>query len=92
MGIQEDYTITIDGLLTTKDDWTYPAADVKRLRTLLEARETIDVECEMLEIFKIGRMAVEKYDLPFTKGEENQRYSISAYSDDDWDLLIKLDS
>lgn len=87
---QDDYTISIDGLFTKFDDWTYPQDDVQKLRGMLEAREAIDVKCQLLEIFGIGRMVVEKYDFPFTKGEENQAYRITAYSDDDWDLFIKL--
>jgi len=88
----DDYTISINGLFTKKDNWTYPKSEMIRLRNILEAREAIDVQCDLLEIFKIGRMVIEKYDFPFTKGEENQAFSISAYSDDDWDLFIKLDT
>jgi hypothetical protein len=34
-------------------------------------------------------MAIEDYALPFTKGVENQMYTIKAYSDDMFDLLVK---
>ena len=57
---------------------------------MLESRKAINVKCQLFEIFGIDRIVVEKFDIPFTKGEENQSYSISAYSDDDWDLLLPL--
>ena len=85
----DDYTISIEGLLTRFDQWTYPQDDVARLRAIVEARDTIDVKCQLFEIFGIGKIVVEKYDWPFTKGEENQAYRLSVVSDDDWDLLIK---
>jgi len=87
---QDDYTISIDGLLTTFDRWEYPQEDVQKLRRIVEAREPIDVKCQLLHLYGITRIVVEKYDFPFTKGEENQAYRLTAYSDDDWDLLIKL--
>lgn len=89
---QDDYSISIDGMLTRFDQWLYPQQDVERLRRIVEAREPIDVKCQLLEIFGIGRIVIEKYDFPFTKGEENQAYRLLAYSDDDWDLLIKLNA
>jgi hypothetical protein len=88
----DDYTINITGMLTKLDDWTYPKEDFKRLVEIAESREPIIVECDLLLYLGITRIVIEKYDFPFTKGEENQAYTISAYSDDDWDLFIKIDS
>lgn len=85
----DDYTININGLLSRFDDWSYPTDDVAKMRAIVEARSPIDVKCQLFEIFGIGKMVIEKYDFPFTKGEENQAYSITAYSDDDWNLLIE---
>lgn len=87
---QDDYSISIDGLFTRHDEWKYPQDDVRKLRGILEARKAIDVKCQLFEIFGIGRIVAEKFDFPFTKGEENQAYSIKAYSDDDWNLLLPL--
>lgn len=87
---QDDYNISIDGLFTRHEEWKYPDADVRKLRGMLESRKAINVKCQLFEIFGIDRIVVEKFDIPFTKGEENQSYSISAYSDDDWDLLLPL--
>lgn len=89
---QDDYSINIQGLLTRHDEWKYPTQHVQKLRKILEAREPIDVQCALFEIFGIGRIAIADYSIPFTKGEENQSYTLDAFSDDDWDLLIKLDS
>ena len=85
----DDYSINIQGVLKNKDDWNYPESDIKKLRTILESRETIDVLCPLFEIFEIVRIAVEKFDFPFTKSEENQAYKITAFSDDDWSLFIE---
>jgi hypothetical protein len=85
----EDYSIKIDGMLKTQDEWKYPYAAVNKLRELMEAKEPLDVLCPLLEKYHISRIAVEKYDFPFTKGMENQSYSITAYSDDNWSLLVE---
>jgi hypothetical protein len=85
----EDYSIKIDGMLKTQDEWKYPYEAVNKLRELMEAKEPLDVLCPLLEKYHISRIAVEKYDFPFTKGMENQSYSITAYSDDNWSLLVE---
>jgi hypothetical protein len=89
MWSNDDYKIDIVGLLSKFDEWAYPTEDVRRLRSLLESRSALFIKCELLEIFGIGKIVVENWDIPFTKGEENQAYSIKAISDDEWDLLIK---
>lgn len=86
----DDYSISIEGLLTRKETLSYPKEDVARLRALMESRDTIDVICPLFESLGITRIVVENYEFPFTVGEENQRYTISAYSDSDWDLFIPL--
>lgn len=88
----DDYTINIAGLLTKSDDWTYPFKAVQMLQRICEAREHIEVRSDQLNLFGISRLVIEKYDFPFTKGDENQAYTISAYSDDAWDLFLKLDA
>ncbi len=85
----DDYSISIEGLLTSTTG-LYPAADVARLRAMLEVRDTIDVICPLFETLGIRRIVIDKFNFPFTKGEENQGYQIQAYSDDDWQLFIPL--
>ena len=87
---KDDYAISINGLLTKWDDWSYPKDDVKKLREMLEVRDSLDVRSPLFELLGISRIVVERWDFPFTKGPENQYYSINAYSDDEWDLLIPI--
>lgn len=88
-----DYSIQIDGLLTVSgNDLAFPEADFAKLRRICEAREAIDVICPALERLGIYRMVIDKFSLPFTKGVENQKYSITAYSDDDFDLLLDINA
>lgn len=89
---QDDYAITINGLFTRHNTYEYPEADMKKLQRICEAREAIDVVCPAFVSLGIHRIVIESYDLPFTKGEENQNWSITAVSDDDWDLLLKVDN
>jgi hypothetical protein len=89
---QDDYRIQINGLLYNQsDDNVYPREDVGKLRYYCEAREGIDVECELFEIFGITRIVIEDYGIPFTKGENRQEYNITAYSDDSLKLLIDVE-
>ncbi|MEI6898256.1 MAG: DUF6046 domain-containing protein [Bacteroidota bacterium] len=88
---QDDYSITIDGLFIYHDDESrYPQEDVKRLIAICEAKEVIDIECPMLSNLKIDHMVIEKFDFPFTKGENSQRYTITGFSDDLTNLLEEI--
>lgn len=85
----DDYTIQLIGQLRNyEDDAEYPRQDVERLRRYCESREIIQVQCPLLEIFNITQMAIESYEIPFTKGEDMQAYTITAYSDALFELLI----
>ena len=44
--------------------------------------------CPLLEIFGISQLAIESWDIPFTTGRANQNYTIQAYSDDIYKLLL----
>jgi hypothetical protein len=58
------------------------------LREYLEAAESVHIVCDLLNnVFEITRIAIESYDFPFTKGIENQAFTIKAYSDDNYQLL-----
>lgn len=89
---QDDYSITIQGLFTVKDTYEYPVSDLEKLRAFCEAKEPIEVLCPLFEILGVNRIVIESYDLPHTKGEENQNWTISALSDDDWNLFIEIDN
>lgn len=86
---QDDYTIQIAGLFIGKTENEIPMADLGMLRNLCEAREVVEVECDLLEIFNIKYIAIEKFEFLHTAGRQNQQFSIKAYSDDDFSLLVK---
>ena len=86
---QDDWAINIQGVLTTPNSEEFPAEDLRRLVEYCTANEPLDVACPHLERIGVSKMVIERYSLPFTKGPENQTFTITAVSDDDWQLLIK---
>jgi hypothetical protein len=85
---QDDYEITIAGLLQNNEDPDCVNWEMFRLRDYLEAPESVHIVCDLLNnVFEITRIAIESYDFPFTKGMENQAFTIKAYSDDNYQLL-----
>ena len=88
---QNDYKIRIDGIMTTiGSSPKFPEEFQCKLMEFCESREAIDVICPAFERLGIHRIVITDWSLPFTKGPENQVYSINALSDDDWDLLVPL--
>lgn len=85
---QDDYDITIAGVFINTLD-KYPKEEMQKLRMFCEAQQTIDVRCPLFTIFNITKIAIESFDFPFTKGKENQMFTIKAYSDDMYNLLIE---
>ena len=89
---QDDHDITIAGVLIAEDN----AALVKlmnRLQEICAKAEAVDVICEYVnDSFGINKIAIESYDFPFTKGMENQSFTIKAYSDDSYELLEAIDN
>lgn len=88
--IQNDYDVNISGVLISDEANTLPESDLRRLRAYCEGRESVEVESALFTLFNIRRIAIEDYQFPFTKGMENQMYTIKATSDDfdDKKLLI----
>ena len=85
---QDDYDITIEGVLIGTDG-RYPSADVARLKNFCEAA-SVTALSPLLEVFGISRLVIESWEMPFTAGEANQNYSIKAYSDDIYKLLLGM--
>ena len=83
---QDDYTVRIEGILISRDG-EYPEEDVTMLKNFCEAGQ-VKALCPLLEIFGISHLAIESWDIPFTAGVTNQNYSITAYSDDIYKLLL----
>lgn len=85
---QDDYQVSIEGILMNTDSKDYPSADVQKLRRACEAARW-QVRCPIFEIFSINQIVVSSFDFPFTSGGGNQSYKISAYSDDVYKLLLR---
>ena len=86
---QDDYSVRIEGILMGMDG-KYPEADVAKLRSFCEAGHVKALN-PLLEIFGISQLAIESWDIPFTSGTINQNYTILAYSDDIYKLLLSRD-
>ena len=86
---QDDYSVRIEGILMGMDG-KYPEADVAKLRSVCEAGHVKALN-PLLEIFGISQLAIESWDIPFTSGTINQNYTIQAYSDDIYKLLLSRD-
>lgn len=87
---QDDYEVTIQGVVTGGEPDRYPEAYVRRLLELFDERQAIEVDQEVLLVFGIKYLAVESVSFPHTKGINNQNYEIKAYSDNPAELLIKI--
>lgn len=86
---QDDYTVRIEGILMSREG-KYPEEDVATLKNFCEAGH-VKALCPLLEIFGISQLAIESWDIPFTTGVTNQNYTITAYSDDIYKLLLSRD-
>lgn len=86
---QDDYTVRIEGILMSREG-KYPDEDVATLKNFCEAGH-VKALCPLLEIFGISQLAIESWNIPFTTGLTNQNYTITAYSDDIYKLLLSRD-
>lgn len=83
---QDDYEVTIEGVFIGTNG-RYPEADVARLKNFCEAA-SVTALSPLLEVFGISRLVIESWEMPFTAGQANQNYTIKAYSDDVYKLLL----
>ncbi|MBR7036255.1 MAG: hypothetical protein IKI25_10915 [Bacteroidales bacterium] len=84
---QDDYTITIGGVLTVDSQF----CELKDMIECCMAEESIKMICPYTqEAFGITHIAIESYDFPFTKGTENYQFTIKGYSDEAYSLLEEL--
>jgi hypothetical protein len=84
---QDDYEVNIAGVFMGEGE--LPEFHLRKLRDFCEARAIVEVESVLFSIFGITRLAIEDYSLPFTKGIENQSWSLKAYSDESFDLIVE---
>ena len=87
---QDDYDITIQGIMTEADEEKYPKGYIKSLLDLFNERQAVEVDQEILFIFGIKCLAIESASFPHTKGLGNQNFEIKAYSDTPMELLISI--
>ena len=84
---QDDYEINIAGVFIGKTG-ELPERELRVLKNICEARLAMNIKSKLLGLFGIFKIVIEEFSFPFTKGMENQMYTIKAYSDDNFDLLI----
>ena len=84
---QGDFRVTISGILMGEKG-EYPSEDVKTLRSFCEAGKVL-VKSPQMELFSITQIVVEDWNIPFTAGQANQAYTITAVSDDIYKLLLR---
>lgn len=89
---QDDYDVNISGVIIAEDAEKL-AVHLSNLRKVCNMAESVEIVSEYLNnpsTFGINRIAIESYDFPFTKGLENQSFTIKAYSDDSYKLLEEV--
>lgn len=87
---QDDYEVTIQGVISGSDESKYPDSYLRKLVELFDERQAVEVEQEILQVFGIHYLAIESASFPHTKGMNNQNYEIKAYSDNPVELLISI--
>lgn len=87
---QDDFEVTIQGVMTAVDESKYPEGYIRKLMELFDERQSVEVEQGILQVFGIHHLAIESASFPHTKGLNNQNYEIKAYSDRPVSLLIPL--
>lgn len=79
---QGDFENNISGVFINLGDKELPSDDLYQLQRFCIAREAIEAQCALFTLFNIQKIVIEEYQLPFTRGERNQMFSLRALSDD----------
>lgn len=87
---EDDLKITIEGTFVNTDLTKYPATEVQKLRKVIAQRRSIGIQNELLQLFNVSQLAIEDFDIPFTKGENGQNYRLETLSDDSYNLFIEV--
>lgn len=69
------------------DEW--PGDELRRLRKLLDAKETLNVYSEFLDVFNIGRIVIKSYSATQMTEANYQAVEISAESDEEYEIFSK---
>jgi hypothetical protein len=83
---QDDYSISIEGTLIGTDG-KFPETDFNKLQNLLKAGQSLVIQSLLFDLLGIGQLCIEKWNYPHTPGLENQNYTFSGYSDQDFELV-----
>jgi len=87
---KDDYEITISGLLR---DYTkpgvLPSEMITKLDGLCSLKKPLIAQCALLEALGASQVVIESWEFPPTEGIENQMFTIKAYSDQNFQLLIE---
>lgn len=54
---------------------------------MLKRGQSLAIDCWLLGNLGINQIAIESWDFPATQGVENQSFTITGYSDFDFELL-----
>lgn len=84
-----DIKVIIEGMFVNADPTKYPTTEVQKLRRVITQRREIKIKNELLSLLNVNYLVIENYNLPFSKGENVQNYSLTALSDDSYNLFIK---
>ena len=87
---QDDLSINIQGTITNNDEDVYPADELLALYQAITQHQAIEVQNELLQLLNVHHIVVEPFSFPFSKGENVQNFSIDAFSDDMFELLIDI--
>ena len=68
-----------------RDEW--PGEELRELRKILEGKEALKVHSEFLDVFGISRMVVKSYSAQQMTESNYQVVSISAVSDEDYEIF-----
>ncbi|MCD8177313.1 MAG: DUF6046 domain-containing protein [Tannerellaceae bacterium] len=87
---QDDFEITIQGVVSINEEEEYPERYVNSLLTLFNERQPIEVDQQILLLLGIKYLVIESVTFPHTKGLQNQNFELKAYSDYPINLLVSL--
>ncbi|GAA4156601.1 hypothetical protein GCM10022217_15770 [Chryseobacterium ginsenosidimutans] len=93
-----DYSITVDAAINnyqegddTGASLEYPIDKVKELQKILNLPETLSVQSDFLEIFKVRSVVVKSFYLTQETHSNRQAIQIIMLSDEPYEIKLKLD-
>lgn len=90
---KSNYDIQIRGILMESGSFAYPASQVEKLQRFCESSEALDIDCDLLELFKIRKLVIKSFAIDEMHGQPySQRYVINAISYTDFYGQLKLNN